>query len=523
MTELHRRWQDALQRLRRGPGLAYAVAAILGLLLSIPIWCVQRPPIQDLPQHVAAVRVLADFGDPALKFHQYFELVPWRTQYLTVYILAALLAQVTSALVATKCVLTLAMAAIVVSSLRLRRALGLDPWLGLMALVLVWNVHVFLGFINFIAAISLLLLGLALGTEERRAPSRRRRWILATLLVLTFLTHVVAYALLVAGLFVLGLEPKVKATLRACVPLIPSLVAAAGWSWLSPAGNDLVGILAAGAGKNDAQANFMSFGQAYRSMADFLLDILPGQGDDFRFVVFALLLAALLLFGPFGSSSRVAHSNDAAAQRGRLAVATTVLVALVAYFFLPEAYGFIWPISQRFPLLALLLLVALIDCWRPIERVAAVVAVSLSVFSVVEVANAFRKFEPEAYSGFDAIEQRIPLGSRVAGLIFRSDSPYVRFSPLLHAVAWVQADRGGLVMFTFAEFPSSPFTFRPQSAPPRVPPRWEWAPGLVFPDQDLGYYDYVLVRGGPGAIALARDFVKLDARGSWSLWRRVVH
>ena len=37
--------------------------------------------------------------------------------------------------------------------------------------------------------------------------------------------------------------------------------------------------------------------------------------------------------------------------------------------------------------------------------------------------------------------------------------------------ALYQAKKGGAVMFTFADFPQSPFRFREDNRPPRVPPR----------------------------------------------------
>ena len=56
----------------------------LGLACAcvFPLFYVRYAPIQDLPQHLAAVRVLHDFHDPALRFARYFEIDLWRTQYL---------------------------------------------------------------------------------------------------------------------------------------------------------------------------------------------------------------------------------------------------------------------------------------------------------------------------------------------------------------------------------------------------------------------------------------------------------
>jgi hypothetical protein len=122
--------------------------------------------------------------------------------------------------------------------------------------------------------------------------------------------------------------------------------------------------------------------------------------------------------------------------------------------------------------------------------------------------------------GFDEVLAQIPQGSRVAGLIFNPRSEVIKQPTLLQSVAWVQAEKGGAVMFTFAEFPQSPFSFRDGNRPPRVAPRWEWEPQRVAPDRDLGWYEYVLIHDGPGAMGTSRTFHRLLQSGRWSVWKR---
>jgi hypothetical protein len=54
-----------------------------------------------------------------------------------------------------------------------------------------------------------------------------------------------------------------------------------------------------------------------------------------------------------------------------------------------------------------------------------------------------------------------------------------------------------------------------------VPPRWEWKPAEVDPRRDLVWYEYALVRGGPGRIAAPRSGFLLRHRGRrWSVYQR---
>ena len=76
-------------------------------------------------------------------------------------------------------------------------------------------------------------------------------------------------------------------------------------------------------------------------------------------------------------------------------------------------------------------------------------------------------------------------------------------------------------MFTFMDFPQSPIRFREGDRPPPVGPRWEWMPERVDPDA-LAWFDYVLVRGGPGAIARhATTWRPIYEGRAWRVYARV--
>ena len=114
----------------------------------------------------------------------------------------------------------------------------------------------------------------------------------------------------------------------------------------------------------------------------------------------------------------------------------------------------------------------------------------------------------------------LPPGLRSTTAMAHPPLRFVAFSPFIHYVAYYQARKGGAVMFTFADFPQSPFGFREDNRPPRVPPRWEWMPERVRP-AELGFYDYALVRGGPGSIARPNSgFLPVYRGARWSVWKQ---
>lgn len=499
--------------------LAAFVVILAGLVITLPLWLVERPPLQDLPQHVAAVRVLSSFWEPSYRFAEYFELTLGRTQYLTVYLLAAGLAKITGPLVATKLVLSAALVMTPYCLQRLLRAIGYSPWLALLSLPLVFNVHVAFGFLNFVAGIPLLFWGLELAVLELREHERKRSLWLGFVLLVTFLTHVVPFGLLV--LCVGCLTPLTRRSLaRQALVMLPSLLAALLWLLRSPAGR----VVRAAMGDSEAMGletpTYQPFGAALRAIPDWLVDFATADSDDRRLTLWLVLWLALLVFATVMPKAEP-REDDALCQRARIVLGAIVPVALLAYVVLPTSNGFIWPICQRFPLIAALCSVFLLGRLRELGRwVGGLVCLGLTFLSTQEQVGLFRQVEATAYRGFDEVVAQIPLGSRVATLVFDRNVEGLRHSPLMHAAGWVQAERGGLVMFTFAEFPPSPFSYRNERRPPPVAPRWEWLPDRVQPDLDLTYYDYVLVHGWTGTLKSAQSFAPVASQARWSLWRR---
>jgi len=81
---------------------------VLAAWAAVPLWSVERPPIQDLPQHLAAIRVLADYGNPDLGFERWFEISLGSTQYLAYYLAAVVLSKVFGVVLANRILVTAA-------------------------------------------------------------------------------------------------------------------------------------------------------------------------------------------------------------------------------------------------------------------------------------------------------------------------------------------------------------------------------------------------------------------------------
>jgi hypothetical protein len=497
-----------------------AVFAAVGMYAAAPVWAVAHPAIQDLPQHMAAIRVLGSYGDPDLGFLQYFTVDLTRTQYLAYYLLAILLSWPFGVLAANKILITASIVGTPYAMRALLRALGADERLALFVVPLTWNAHLILGFMNFVAAIPLALYGLALAVRLRAGFTRVRAIGLGAIAIVCFYTHVVPFAFLGLGAAACGLGGSVRDTLRRWAPLVPAGLAALVWTQLSPAGESTLS--AASGGGARGRAAFVPATQALLEIPSWLTDVLHAELDDQLLIAFGitLLLAAIAGRGP---ETEPTGADPAARStlRHRLALLSPLAAAL--YFVTPASYDWIWPINARFPLLALVFAIPALPRQRGVlGAITLAAAVTIGVASSAEVQRAFVAFETEEVGALDEAIAAMPKGARVAGLVYDRGSRHVKFSPFIHAVAWAQAENGGAVMFTFADFPQSPFVFREERRPPRVQPRWEWLPQQVDPVRDLEWYDYVLVRGGPGRIATQRAaFERVFQGDRWTVYRRL--
>lgn len=489
-----------------------------------PIFKVHYLPIQDLPQHLAAIRVLHDFHDPVLRFSDFFELQLLRTQYLTVYLAGDLLAYVLDLELAVRVLIALVLLSVPWSLAALLRAVGKDERFALLAFPLAYNAHVLLGFLNFIAAIGLAFYGLSLAVrirerEQAQVSTRKHAVLLGIVALACFYSHVVPFALLGLGVFLVALERDVRAVIRRLIPLVPCAVAAVIWLETSAAGQ---ATLAAAQGSGDGKRiEHTAAAQALAQLPMWMTDILARGADHTLLLVWCALMALALACSLVPLARRDLGATPLALALGRRLYVLAPLCALL-YFVTPTSYDWIWPIAQRFPLLCALfatLWIAPLKRW--LSHALLIGAFLCSAASFHHVGSSFGMFSKLEVGDFDQALAAIPPGRRVAGLIFSRGSRHVAFSPFIHFVAYYQARKGGAVMFTFADFPQSPFRFRDDNRPPRVWPRWEWTPERVRPATDLAWYDYVLVRGVAPRLARPGSGFQPVYRGApWSVWKR---
>ena len=509
--------------------------AAVAVMAAIPAWVVDHPPVMDWPFHLATIRVVADFGDPAFGFADHFTLTLWRTQYVLFYLLGAVLSAVVGVHAAMMTLVSGYLAGTVLGMAALLRALGRDPRVALLVAPVLPNVLFYYGLFPFLIGVPLVLFGLAVALRHFDAVTSgemagRRGWIravgLGVLALALFFTH--AFPFLIFGLGFAALFPWrfPRRWLLAGGPVVPSLVAAVIWAVGTEAGQLSLGALTDG-----GSGQRLALDAALADIPHWLMDALASTRDDALFLAFLglVFLASTLAQGAGpavaaeGGPTPDGLVRPASPWRLRLH-ALLPLACAVLYFRSPQGNGYLWLIAQRFPMLFVITALPLLRF--PGGRAGHVVtalAALLALLTTWSTVAAFRAFERDDVGDFDAAAAQLPPRAKVAALIFDKGSSTTngRFAPFLHFGSYVQADHGGVVMFSYAGYAHWPFDFAPGKAPPGGSParlRWEWTPERVSARDELApYYTHVLVRGDRFRPADA-PFQRVYDGARWDVW-----
>lgn len=472
----------------------------------VPLWCAAHLPFTDLPQHAAAIGTLRHWWDPVWKSQEYFTLALGQTQYLLYYLVGAVLAfPLGTAERANLVLLSLTAVAFPYSLRELLRALKCDTRLSLFACVLFWNQSLLIGFFNYVAAMPLMLWGLALAVRGNRPR------LLAVVSVALFYLHLSAFVFFApaAALASAGRAP-VHEWPRKLLWAAPVAVLALFWLLASPVVHPQT------VGWNQPmRVAFEEPAAALHDLSDALLDIWRGPQDEW--CLLALIGAAALLAWP---SRKEPDENS----WNRGLVAVWVAWAVLLYLAFPVSIGWMWQLNERYALVFALLLPALLRPARGLRGAVPLVLVAATAFFAAGAAiSNIRAFEGEV-GPFDEVLAHAQPGRRLIGMIFDQNSRYAKFSAFLHFQAYYRARRGGVASFSFAELPQSPLRYRPENAPPPHPAGWEWHAGMFRNDVDGYYYDYVLVHGRVDPFARnppGPQWRILDREQDWTLFEKV--
>ncbi len=510
--------------LRRHPW--WAAAWLVALLASVvPLWLADMLPILDLPQHLATVRILRDLHTPQWHLDAFYALDLSHTQYLGWYVLATLLSWAVSIETAAKLLLTVYLLAWPLAFARFLRAHHRHPAFALVAVPFAWNGTLWLGYVNYLSALPLVFLWLALVQERLDKPAKNAAFALYLLPLAVYFLHAQAFlhALLLLALTALCHPAPWREKRKLAMYVLPAVLLFVAWSATSAVLANASSWQATRAGHNAPSTvfHYLPWSERFRQLPWTLSDIYPDLAD--AHILLALLGLATL--GGLAGWLRARHLPDSTKLVWFPEVGFVVSLAL--YFAAPLQYRWIYSINSRTVPVALLLLLAVLARFRP-PRAGLLVglpAVALTLALCALHAERLPWFSLEAAPARRLLAQA-PVGARGVGLIYNPMSQVATHRPFMHFAQWGVVDRGGMADFSFANFPQSPVVFVPPG-PPQLPERFEKHPERLDMQTHGQYYDWFLMRdfgpdhpmpfavnAGPRVRLVARD-------GLWTLWRRV--
>jgi hypothetical protein len=321
--------------------------AILTVAMAAPLVASRHVPLQDLPQHMAAIAVLRQLPfSPTLG--EYFTATLSRTQYLVVYALGVPLSTLVGVEGAGKLLVALTIVSIPYALRFVLRRTGGDERLAALSWPLLWNPQMMLGFLNFLLGIPVALVALGLFADRDARYQRRRQITLALLALTAFYAHLIPYGLLGLGALLLLDFPSpapgrtvttlvtwVKCTLRQLFFLLPSLAAVVVWLVRTPATD--ASVRAGGVGV-EAHASWPSTGSLPRELSNVLLDF-PGELDERALLAWGI--AALAALAASVSSSTKDGGKVHSARTSVLLVALSTGVVVI-YLLRPRTFAFVW-------------------------------------------------------------------------------------------------------------------------------------------------------------------------------------
>ncbi len=500
------------------PDLAYLISALVcSLLVAIPFLAVTLPPITDLPQQTAQIRLLFDALGNDESPYQVQWLNPNKLGYAPL-----LAAWLTQSPVAAGRIGVLWIGLLWVVALHIvARATGRPAATAALAAIFFFNHLTYWGLLNALIGLPVFAGWFILLDRMGDGAARSRDGLkLLSVAVLLYLAHVLWLAV--------GLAWMVISALVARLPWRPLAVRLA---WISPiflAALIWYPHLRRSGFVSDTVWGRSPWGRLHPEW--FLNSALGGLEGRIEPIVLLAVLAWLLLgLSPLLTPrilklvgrQTATSSLDPSGDRGHRGLALAGLFFVALSLCLPGVIqSTIFFASRWFPVGIVLLVLA---CPKPRlgPWLGRVVPYVLLASLTVTTASVWIDFEDRELDGLHQSLAAIPPGQRVLGLDFVRTSERIKGYPYYHLYAYSQVIHGSELARSFANFGSSLVVFSD------MPREFPWTEGLDWRAKkirksDMDHFQLVLIFGGPEVHALFLQDKRLKpvtGDRPWTLYR----
>jgi hypothetical protein len=476
------------------------VPIVCSLLVVIPFAFVEFPPIADLPQQVAQIRLfqetLQNSGESPYQI-QWF--TPSTLSYFIMGISWLAFGPAASGRVAMAALGVLWALSIYLVAVRRKR----PPAASVLATLFFFNHTVYWGFYGFVVGWPVFLFWFELTTENQAESfSFRQLSKFLAIGVLLYVSHVLWLLAGTAWLIIHGLvfRRSMRSLLLRVGYLTPLLVAVALWYPLlhgsrmeTPPvwGTDLLSRL------------------SFSWVGDAMLGGLRGHAED---IILVIAIAWIVL------SVRRSWTEFAAETDWEMLLCAGMLLAFTLA--LPDRYMNTIRFEQRWAPAAMIMLTMAVPGPSLRSAVRELAALLVLAAFCAYTTLAWIAFEEKELSGLKTALFALPPSPKVLGLSLFQGSEIVRGFPFVQTFAYSQALKGGTLNFSFAEFPSCLVVYKERSDR-----SWtrglEWFPGR-FKESDLQYFDFVLINGPESEHSWVVTGLGLDPMthdGRWRLYK----
>jgi hypothetical protein len=467
------------------------------LLAALPFLLVKFPPITDLPQHAAQIRLFGEaIGQPDSPYK-----IQWITPYSLVYtVLGASWGIFGPENAGRFGMLIIALLWIVMLHL-LSARLKRPPLAAALASLLFFGHIMYWGFYQFAFGWPLFIGFLLVLRSKFRSRAQEAVVFLGTWTILYF-AHILWFFLAVGWLGVTHffLRRDIKTLIFRAAGALPFFALAVVW----------YPNLASYGFKSQTIWATIPFERLLPAwLADASFGGLKGSMES---VFFGLIVVWILL-------AWLPNRREFLAKSDRTLLLLAAFLLFLALI-LPDKHTNTIRFCQRWvpPALAFLLIGLPEIKIRKSALTAAVFASLLAFFTLTSVS--WIAFERSELSGLSESLKALPQKPRVIGLSYLKESAIVRGRPFIQVFSYAQVYRGGELNFSFADFGPSLVIYR---EPRRLP----WTSGLEwFPERakksDLLCFDYAVVSGDERlheAISKDATLVPETRGGRWRLYK----
>jgi hypothetical protein len=174
-------------------GIAVLTAA---LLLVVPFWIVQYPPLLDYPNHLARVFILTHINDSNYQFSQYYTASFGFYPYLTMDVLLMWLMKVVSIFTGGRIILSLCVLSVPAAAwFFVRQANRDNTSLACWGLLSGYNIFFLWGFVNWQLSMALVLLIAGLWIRYLNRATVLRWFVLLLIVTILYFTHLQGFGL----------------------------------------------------------------------------------------------------------------------------------------------------------------------------------------------------------------------------------------------------------------------------------------------------------------------------------------